>query len=627
MIVKEVPKKKATGSFKGLVDYIEDKLGLHNDKVELVYSENCEFDNLEDNVKLIESRQKLYTGKADPTLHLVVSFQEDERPSPEQLKTITHELLKSLGIEHHQRVCATHIDTNNYHLHIAVNRIDPDTHKRARLPFSKIKLQKKADELEEKYNLKKDNHIPNWKLAEQDRKSNIEQNKEKQYEPIREQHSRAENRRLRVSQSVTDDLKHRTKTDKRDSMRKLSDIDMVHDKKLTKMLLPADERNSVRGEEQGIADNQLRWERQSNSSNVGSKRAVDIKSHTGKSNLTEWIRDNVLTELKTVLSDKNSSLEHLHTMLAKYNLELKERGNGLIIKDKTRNLFCKASDIDRNLSKNNLSKLYGSFTAMDIDIKPTIQFGTPKNDYWDKYKAKMDLQYKTKKEKLDIIKNDYNENKDIIKDKWKQRVEYIKSSNFNKKLKKESYQKIFANQKKELDELYSKYSKQRTEITSQNKQITYKDYLIGEALKGDNKALEILRKQKPPKAKEDDNTVGGREDHKIFASLKPLITKLGYVVYKLTQKSNSKIIDKGNHIKVSNADDNTVLKALEMAKIKYGSTLDITGNDAFKTKVISLVQKHNLDIKFTDKNMQQTLEAVNTKSSSMQKEEKNQVKR
>ena len=624
MIVKEVPKKKATGSFGGLVDYIEDKLGLHSDKVELLYSENCEFDTIEENVKEIKATQSLTTSKADPTMHLVVSFQEDEKPTPEQLREITHELLKSIGIEHHQRVCATHIDTNNYHLHIAVNRIDPDTHKRARLSFSKIKLQKKADELEEKLQLKKDNHIPNWILAEQDRKSNIEQNKENNYEPIREQHSGAENRRLRISQSVTNDLKHRAKTEQRGSMRKLSDINMVHDKKLTKMLLPADERNSVRGEEQGIADNQLRWERQSNSSNVGSSGvANDIKSHTGITNLTDWIRDNALVDIKAVLSDKNSSLEHLHTTLAKYNLELKERGNGLIIKDKTRNLFCKASDIDRNLSKNNLSKLYGSFTAMDIDIKPTIQFGTPKNDYWDRYKVKMDLQYKTKKEKLDIIKNDYNENKDIIKDKWKQRVEYIKSSNFNKKLKKESYQKIFANQKKELDELYRGYSKQRTEITNQNKQITYKDYLIGEALKGDSKALEILRKQKPSKPKEDDNTVGGREDHKLFISLKPLITKLGYVVYKLTQKDNSKIIDKGNHIKVSNADDNTVLKALEMAKIKYGSTLDITGNDAFKTKVISLVQKHNLDIKFTDKKMQETLEAVNTKSSSVQKEKTN----
>lgn len=630
MIVKIVPKKKVTGSYGGLVDYIEDKRKLHEEKVELVYCENCSSENLVENLEEILAVQSLNYSKADKTMHIVVSFQEDEKPTQEQLKNITHELLKSIGMEHHQRVCATHIDTNNYHLHIALNRIDQYDFKRADPYRSKIKLQKKAAELEEKYFLKKDNHIPNWILAEQNRKSNyLNQEQEKQYEPIREQHNRTENRRLGISQSITNNFKSRTKTNKRDSMRKLSDIDMVHNKKLTKMLLLTNERNSVRGEEQGAADNQLRRERQGNSSNASSRSngvANDIKSHTGKTNLTEWIRENVLTELKAVLSDKNSNLEHLHTMFAKYNLELKERGNGLIIKDKSRNLFCKASDIDRKLSKNNLEKLYGSFTVMDINIKPNIQFGIPKNDYWDRYKAKMDLQYKTKKEKLDIIKKDYNENKDIIKDKWKQRVEYIKSSNFNKKLKKESYQKIFANQKKELDKLYREYSKQRTEITSQNKQITYKDYLIGEALKGDNKALEILRKQKLPKAKEDDNTVGGREDHKIFASLKPLITKLGYVVYKLTQKDNSKIIDKGNHIKVSNADDNTVLKALEMAKIKYGSTLNITGNDAFKIKVISLVQKHKLDIKFTDKNMQEILRPAAQDKAKEKSQNNNQTK-
>lgn len=627
MIVKIVPKKKVTGSYGGLVDYIEDKRKLHEEKVELVYCENCSSENLVENLEEILAVQSLNYSKADKTMHIVVSFQEDEKPTQEQLKNITHELLKSIGMEHHQRVCATHMDTNNYHFHIALNRIDQYDFKRADPYRSKMKLQKKAAELEEKHFLKKDNHIPNWILAEQERKSNIEQNKENNYEPIREQHSRAENRRLRVSQSVTNDLKHRTTTGQRDSMRKLSDIDMVHNKKLTEMLLPTDERHSVRGEEQGAADNQLRRQGQSNSSDVDSSGVTnDIKSHTGIDNLKTWIKENCLTDIKETLSNKESTLEDLYTTFAKYNLELKERGNGLIIKDKTRNLFCKASDIDRNLSKNNLSKLYGSFTAMDIDIKPTIQFGTPKNDYWDRYKAKMDLQYKTKKEKLNIIKNDYNENKDIIKDKWKQRVEYIKSSNFNKKLKKESYQKIFANQKKELDELYREYSKQRAEQTNQNKQITYKDYLIGEALKGDSKALEILRKQKPSKPKEDDNTVGGREDHKLFISLKPLITKLGYVVYKLTQKDNSKIIDKGNHIKVSDADDNTVLKALEMATIKYGSTLDITGNDAFKIKVISLVQKHNLDINFTDKTMQEILRPAIQDKAKEKSQNNNQTK-
>jgi len=248
-------------------------------------------------------------------MHLIVSFQEEERPGAELLKTITQELLKSIDMEHLQRFCVTHDNTNNYHLHIAINRIDQDTHKRIDTFQSKRKLDKKMIELEEKYNLKKDNHIPNWILAEQNRKPNdLNQKQEKQYEPIREQHNRTENRRLRISQSITNNFKSRTKTNKRDSMRKLSDIDMVHNKKLPKMLLLTDERNSVRGEEQRAADNQLRWERQGNSSNVGSRSgrvAKDINSHTGISNLADWIKTEALDDLKAVLSDKNSNLENL----------------------------------------------------------------------------------------------------------------------------------------------------------------------------------------------------------------------------------------------------------------------------------------------------------------------------
>jgi len=315
-------------------------------------------------------------------------------------------------------------------------------------------------------------------------------------------------------------------------------------------------------------------------------------------------------------------------MLAKYNLELKERGNGLIIKDKTRNLFCKASDIDRNLSKNNLSKLYGNFTAMDIDIKPTTQFGTPKNNYWDRYKAQMDLQYKTKKEKTDILKDGYNQNKSAIQTKWRQRIETLKSDKrMNKRIKKETYQKIFENQKKELRELFENYTISKSHINKENRQITYKDYLISESLKGDDKALEILRKQKPPKPKEDENTIGSKIDHRLFVSSKPVITKLGFVVYKLDkQNDQSKIIDKGNHLKVSNASDEALLRALEMAKLKYGSTLDITGDNAFKTKVISLVQKHNININFKDKKMDEILRPAIQDKAKEKSQNNNQTK-
>ncbi len=517
MIVKIMAPNKKNRGFKGLAEYVTDKQKLHKDKVEYIDFENFASDNFEDNIKHALELQSLNNSTKDKNMHISVSFKEDEKPTKEQLKNIEVELLKSIGMDHHQRIMGTHIDTNNYHIHIVVNRIDPYKYNRIDPAYSKLKLQKKAAELEEKHFLKKDNHIPNW-------------------------------------------------------------------------------------------------QQQDTEKNINSKTA-DIKSHTGIDNLKTWIKENAMEELKTALKAKD--IKELHTTLAKFNLELKERGNGLIIKDKSRNLFCKASDIDRNLSKNNLAKLYGGFTSMDIDIKPTIQFGTPKNDYWDKYKAKMDLQYKTKKEQTDILRDEYNQKKAAIQSKWKQRIETLKSdTKMNKRIKKEAYQKIFENQRKELRELYENYTISKSHINKENRQITYKDYLISESLKGDYKALEILRKQKPPKPKEDENTIGSKMDHRLFVSSKPVITKLGFVVYKLDkQNDNSKIIDKGNHLKVSNASDEALLRALEMAKLKYGSTLDITGDINFKTKVISLVQKHNLDINFKDKTMQEIMKTeVKTKT-------------
>ncbi|KIM03837.1 MAG: hypothetical protein KN64_10725 [Sulfurovum sp. AS07-7] len=520
MIVKEVPKKKATGSFKGLVDYIEDKLGLHSDKVELVYSENCEFDTIEENVREVKAIQALSDSEADPNYHIVVSFPEDERPTPEQLKIITRELLKSVGMEHHQRICATHTNTNNYHLHIAVNRIDPDTYKRADPYRSQMKLQKKAAELEEKLGLKKDNHIPNWQLAEQNRKTRV------------------------------------------------------------------------------------------------NRKANDIKSHTGISNLADWIKTEALDDLKAVLSNDSATLKDLHTTLAKFNLELKERGNGLIIKDKSRNLFCKASDIDRNLSKAKLESKFGKFEAMEINTKPAIQFGTPKNDYWDKYKLLMDLNYKTKKEAMSKLKEQYNKDKELIKNKWKENINKVKVATWHKTLKRETYKKIFENQKKELDELYQKYSLERNEIIKDKKHITYKDYLIQEALKGDEDALAMIRKQKPPAPKEDDNTVGGRTSNRLFIARKPLITKLGYVVYKLDKKDDkSKIIDKGNHLKLVNMSDEALAEGLKMAISKYGKDLNITGDDLFKKKIVEAAHLLNIDVKFKDENMNKTLEALRAQKS------------
>ncbi|EAH4782428.1 hypothetical protein D6M63_07615 [Campylobacter coli] len=183
MIIKKIASKKQNkSSFKNLSNYILDKdnnnakvlvdymLDKNNemDKVEGYHFTNCSFDNDEDNINEIINTQKLNTTtKQDKTLHLVVSFQEDENPTLEILQAIEEEIAKSLGMEDHQRLSVVHSNTNNLHIHIAINKVNPHTLKVIN-PYNDVRiLQETAMKLEKKYNLKLDNHI-----SQKDKQSN-----------------------------------------------------------------------------------------------------------------------------------------------------------------------------------------------------------------------------------------------------------------------------------------------------------------------------------------------------------------------------------------------------------------------------------------------------------------------
>ncbi len=64
--------------------------------------------------------------KGDPVYHLILSWQEGDQPTPKQVKECVQHTLKALGMEECQAVWAIHHDTDNDHVHIAVNRVHPE---------------------------------------------------------------------------------------------------------------------------------------------------------------------------------------------------------------------------------------------------------------------------------------------------------------------------------------------------------------------------------------------------------------------------------------------------------------------------------------------------------------------
>lgn len=498
MIVKKVIFKKHKSNFKALSEYILDvkndgakvlfeyMLDQNNgmEKVEAYNFSNCSFENQEDNIAEILNTQALNTtSKQDKTMHLVVSFQEDEHPSFEVMKSIEIELMKALGMEKHQRLSVVHSNTNNLHMHIAVNKVDPDTMK-VKNPYNDVKiLQETAIKLERKFGLKIDNHI--------------------------------------------------------------------------------------------------------SSNDKGQNK---YNKHTMSCDFETWVKTKLNAEVSMLLAANKTTFQDLRRCLAKYDLEFCERRKGFVISSKSEKLFCKASSVHRELSKQALEKRFGK----NLNLKPTFEIeekqptkskfnkfeGMPTHPLYEKYKEAEEQRRKKLKLGLDFIELRRNELNKLVK-----------SSNFDKKtiIYSKTQRALLKNK---VGKLYKEYKKR-----------SFRDFLLDEALSGNQEAIRMLRITKP-KFDLSENTLSSKTDKAQIFEDADFISKEGYIVYKGNGKS--KIIDKGQFIKISmlENDRELLLKSLLVSMERFGKNLNITGNDKFKKDVLDIVNEYSLNVVFKDQSMQ-----------------------
>lgn len=108
-------------------EYVVDLNGL-GEKVLWSRLSNCEAEIPILAIAEIEATQAQNTrSKADKTYHCVISFPEGEHPTREQLEDIEDSICEALGFGAHQRISAVHKDTDNIHLHLAINKVHPKT--------------------------------------------------------------------------------------------------------------------------------------------------------------------------------------------------------------------------------------------------------------------------------------------------------------------------------------------------------------------------------------------------------------------------------------------------------------------------------------------------------------------
>jgi hypothetical protein len=129
------------------------------EKVAASWTRNCGTENMALALKTVELTQRCAPagagGREGKTLHLVVSFAPGERLGVELMMDIEARLARSLGLEEHERIAGVHRNTDCWHMHIAINKVHPETLKIITPYQSWNKMRAVARQIELEFGLKK----------------------------------------------------------------------------------------------------------------------------------------------------------------------------------------------------------------------------------------------------------------------------------------------------------------------------------------------------------------------------------------------------------------------------------------------------------------------------------------
>lgn len=115
-------------SFSGLVKYITNAQEKQ-ERVGEVRLTNFQSESLDwAMAEALHIQQQNQRAENDKTYHLLISFAPGEQPSAEVLRDAENRICAAIGFGEHQRVSAVHHDTDNLHIHIAINKIHPVKH-------------------------------------------------------------------------------------------------------------------------------------------------------------------------------------------------------------------------------------------------------------------------------------------------------------------------------------------------------------------------------------------------------------------------------------------------------------------------------------------------------------------
>lgn len=501
MIAKRIPINSIKkSSFTRLVDYLLNRQGK-TERVGKVAVANCGSDDPIWAAMEVKATQAQNTrAESDKTYHLMVSFRPGESPSPEILENIEERICKGLGFEEHQRISVVHHDTDNLHVHIAVNKIHPLRHTIHEPYYDHKKLGELCAALELEYGLERDNHTAK-------------------------------------------------KT-------------------------------------------------------AGQGRAADMENAAGVESLIGWIRRECLPEMEAA-----RSWEELHKTLADNGLEIRRRGNGLVMVDRS-GTAVKASSVSRACSKDAMEARLGPFQPFlgeTLDQprrccyeKKPVRIRVDATELYAEYQAEQ-------RGSLDGRAAEWK----AAREKKDRRVEAAKRSGRLKRAtlkltkgglgKRVLYGLIGRRLKAEIQKIREEYIAERKAIYEKYKRRAWNDWLKAKAEQGRGDALEALRAREVRACLKGDAVSSSSAPKSQGAPLGAVVecaTKKGTLIYRL---KDAVVRDDGKFLQVARGAGREGLEAvLRAAMERYGESIAVNGSVEFKARVAMAAAEARLKIRFDD---------------------------
>ncbi|HGY2327140.1 TPA: TraI/MobA(P) family conjugative relaxase [Pseudomonas aeruginosa] len=581
-MLAKVPPKRADGktSFKSLAkyacerDHIDPETGAV-ERRECSTETNClDKDTAWREMKAVSDMN----GRVkDPVYHFTVSWPAHEKPTDAQVFEAGREGMKALGMEGHQYLAAVHRDTDNVHGHFMVNRVNPETYKAVYPDRDYFKLDKTMREMELRQGWSHD----------------------KGPYAVHERNGQ------KVVDWAKDEPSHRQP-----------------------------DREKLPG------------------------KARQMEVMTGNESLTTYAQGQPKKAALEALN-KGGGWQELHEALGRHGLEIRQKGQGFAIHSKTdpEQTPIKASTMAQELGGGKLTKRIGPYQ----EPRPEIQQEKAKREYSDQRpKADPKRDPNAREEKRDeraaerrelrdrytaftdewktakaparaAMYEDQKQRRQALTEKHKSQRETIRTSGLSTEQKKALYSVAAFDTAAKRAELNETIKGER-EAFRQERPQSFREWTADRAQEGDRAAMRQVRgwayqdkrtakDMQQADAKAERGPHLGTTDNEQHDPAKPrrVTDRVSWAVDRKTGAVNYKVDDRDafrdsgrrlDYTEHGRKDKDSIEAGLLLAREKFaGKALKVTGPDDFRERVLQTAIERRLDVRFSDKELEQRREA------------------